>query len=90
MRRLQIVFCQFPPFPLVSSLYVFTNSLTIFARFFCALIPLLCKEGQGEVEAFVVIRRSDSTPPILPLQRGGKDDGDPYSISPFCQRMSEH
>ncbi len=27
------------------------------------LLPLLCKEGRGEVE--------DSTPPDLPLQRGG-------------------
>ena len=37
-----------------------------------ALHPLLCKEGQGKVEAFVVIGRSGSTPPDLPLQRGGK------------------
>jgi hypothetical protein len=29
--------------------------------------PLLCKEGIGEVEAW------DSTPPSLPLQRGGED-----------------
>ncbi|GEM_PF-3383129 len=31
------------------------------------MIPLLCKEGQGEVEALVM----SSTPPGLPLQRGG-------------------
>ncbi len=30
-------------------------------------LPLLCKEGQGEVETYLI----PSTPPALPLQRGG-------------------
>ena len=41
-------------------------------------LPLLCKEGRGEVEAkprkaFQAPRTGGSTPPDLPLQRGGKE-----------------
>ena len=60
-----------------------TPTLSHWEREDC-IVPLLCKEGRGEVERFLGEDRAgllipgqpcqdDSTPPGLPLQRGGKE-----------------
>ena len=60
-----------------------TPTLSHWEREDC-IVPLLCKEGRGEVERFLgenragllipgQPRQDDSTPPNLPLQKGGKE-----------------
>ena len=65
---------------------MFSHSLTLSAVSFCASVPLLCKEGQGEVEDVAGTAQPyapwtrGSTPPGLPLQRGGKIE--PFFLVP--------
>ena len=71
---------------------MFSHSLTLSAVSFCASVPLLCKEGQGEVEDVAGTAQPyapwtrGSTPPAFPLrkcaplQRGGEKE--PFFLVP--------
>ena len=71
--------------------YVFSHSLTIASLYFCAPVPLLCKEGRGEVEAVARTTKFLAAWLALPLLTSpykGEEQDDPSFLVPWSASHS--